>query len=204
MTLSELLTEWSRILEDPQKVRFTEELFYEGFNQAMEYICQRAPRKVLRDIEEVKEEITTATAEFDLPTVPESDIIRITAITLGTDVTNQNPCIEIPLAHLGLLRNKYYSSTDSFPRYVRKNNKIQFLHTVTSGLILRWYYIKKPRDVSATQTAIDIPLNLHRVALRMAVDFARWEDEQITREEMMNLWEAEMNKLIQMTQLGEG
>ena len=199
MTLANQLIEFSRILEDPNNTRFTAVLFYEGYNHAIDYLCLHAPRKLLQQGLEDSDTDSTANGtltDFDVPTPANSEFVRLTVVTIqsggaGTHVQ----ATETPADLIGITENSFCTSTATHPRFVRYEGKIKTLHAPAASSVITFYYIKKARDVNAGQTDIDIPVILQRHALRMTVDYARFEDEEISETEMMKRWDKEIAAL---------
>lgn len=203
MTRAALLAEWGRILEDPTNVRFTTALFDEAFNEAQGYLSLIVPRRYLRNLEIQNKDTTvnTTSRTYAIPIPANSeyldrpDNLIYLESTLGPDYATL-PCIECPPEMMGVTTtNSFFGSSDTHPRYIRHTSQIEFLHffTVTIYKIV-FLFIKKPKDIGTSQDP-ELSDTLCRVGLRMAVDYARWKDEQITHDNMISLWNTNITAL---------
>lgn len=216
-TVANWLTEWGTIFEDTSNIRFTADLFYEAWNQAQDYIVLKTPIEWLKECEVNGNTALTVATDTVAVWLPDTDsqLIRITAVELQTNsatVTGAHVnCHELPEQGKYATDNSYYTSTATYPLYVKQGlvgtspataAYVKFLHTIpyvaSNPSLVRFFGIKKPIDIAAGGT-ITLPLALCRPCFRMAVMYGRYVDEQITNETMLGNWDTEI-KLIGVKQ----
>lgn len=190
-TLTALHASWLKDLGDPDGTRFTDaQYFYDAYNSAQKWLVPIAPYHLLEDLQTSETQTITGALKtsWDIP----ASYAGYPSLEL-----NGIPAILYVSADLSILKNDYYASSATNPKWTVRNSKYEILHTTTEGDEVVFYFVKNGTEISALSGSGEIPIVLQDILLKKAVAHTLYSDnreqEAINKEKEA---QADLDKLL--------